>query len=156
VPEVRSNIIEAVLFRREKVSAEYLLLRRAAHEPLYPGIWQIVTGTLHDGESALAGAGREIREEVSLVPVRFWVVPHISSFFDYRHDRISLIPFFAAEVAPGQDPVISQEHDDWIWLPFSEARERLVWPSQREGLRVVHEFIIQGGNGAGLLEIPFP
>jgi len=156
MPEVRSMIVEAVVFRMAAGGPEYLLLRRGANETIYPGMWQIITGTLEQGETALAGAGREIMEETGIRPVRFWVVPHISSFYDHRHDRISLIPFFAAEVAAEADPALSDEHDAWIWLPFPAARDRLVWPSQREGLRVVNEFIAGGGLGAGLVEAPFP
>jgi 8-oxo-dGTP pyrophosphatase MutT (NUDIX family) len=156
MPEVRSTMVEAVLFRRTAGNPEYLLLRRAAHETVYPGMWQIITGTLDQGETALAGAGREIGEETGIRPIRFWVVPHISSFYDHRHDRISLIPVFAAEVSAKTDPTLSDEHDAWIWLPFAEARDRLVWPSQREGLRVVNEFIAGGGGGAGLVEVPSP
>ena len=124
MPEVRSMIVEAVVFRMAAGGPEYLLLRRGANETIYPGMWQIITGTLEQGETALAGAGREIMEETGIRPVRFWVVPHISSFYDHRHDRISLIPFFAAEVAAEADPALSDEHDAWIWLSFPAARDR--------------------------------
>jgi 8-oxo-dGTP pyrophosphatase MutT (NUDIX family) len=156
MPEIGGAIVEAVLFRRGGAAREYLLLRRAARETVYPGLWQIITGTLHEGESALTGAGREVREETGLQPGRFWVVPHISAFYDHTRDYITLIPFFAGEVEPGSDPLLSHEHDAWVWLPYPEAREKLVWPSQKEGLRIVEESIAEAGPAAGLVEVPFP
>jgi 8-oxo-dGTP pyrophosphatase MutT (NUDIX family) len=154
--EIINDIVEACVFRFRNDRPEFLLLRRAPHEPLYPGIWQIITGSLHEGETALEGVRREILEEIALTPVRFWVVPHLSSFYDHRRDRVSVSPLFAAQITPGEEPVLSGEHDRYEWVEFAEARKRVVWPSQKRGLEIVFEQILGGERAAGLLEIPFP
>jgi 8-oxo-dGTP pyrophosphatase MutT (NUDIX family) len=154
--EVVSNIVEVSVFRFLSDHPEFLLLRRAPFESLYPGIWQIITGSLRESETALQGAGREVLEEIGVAPIRFWVVPHVSAFYDAGVDRISLIPHFAAQLTPEAEVVLSHEHDLYEWVEFREARKRVVWPAQMQALEIVYEQILGGERAAGLLEVPFP
>ncbi len=151
-----SSVVEAGLFRFQRDRPEYLLLRRDSNEALYPGLWQIVTGSIQESETAVEAAGREIMEEVGLVPLRFWVVPHISSFYDAVRDVISLVPLFAAQIPPNTDPHLSPEHDRYAWLELENACRRLVWPGQRDALRSIHACIVGGEASGRLLETPFP
>jgi dihydroneopterin triphosphate diphosphatase len=152
---VGSRIVEVCIFHFTGDFVEYLLLKRAARDPLYPGIWQWVTGALLEGESSLDAAVRELREETGLNAERLWIVPHVTMFYESAHDGLHLNPLFAVQVENGVDPVLSREHEGFQWLPFDEARRRLVWPGQREGLDVVQRFIITGEEGAGLVERGF-
>ena len=54
-----SNMIEAHIFRMKKGKIEFLLLKRSENE-IYPGLWQMVSGTIHKGETASQTALREI------------------------------------------------------------------------------------------------
>jgi dATP pyrophosphohydrolase len=146
--------VEVCPFRFVHDRVQYLLLRRSENESIHPGLWQIVTGTMEDGESALQAARRELREETSIVPVRFWVVPFINSFYDHRHDTINLIPFFAAQRAAGEDPRLSAEHGASAWVTYEEGRNRLVWPGQRNGLDIVHRYLVGGEKAARMTEVP--
>ncbi len=153
---LESNIVEVCLFRFTGSRIEYLLLKRAQDDLLYPGIWQWVTGTILDGERAMDAALREFYEETGLRGERLWIVPHVSIFYESVHDRVHLSPLFAVQVPFGVDPVLSQEHSEFRWLPYAEARRRLVWPGQREGLDMVNGFIVTGEDGTGLLEMRLP
>ncbi|HUN65641.1 MAG TPA: NUDIX domain-containing protein [Bacteroidota bacterium] len=144
----RSSMIEVCVFRFAGNRPEYLLLRRVDDEPLYPGLWQYITGSLEEGERAADGALRELREETGFVPVGFWRAPYVHSFYDDRYDAIQAVPLFAAQAAPGQAPRLSAEHDEFLWLSAGEASRKLVWPGQREGLRIVHEEIAGGREAA--------
>ena len=148
------GMVEVCIFRIRNSAAEVLLLCRAEDEDLYPGIWQNVTGSVHDGEDSIAAARRELGEETGLAPARFWIVPHVSSFYDRARDAIVSVPLFAAEVLPEASPVLSREHDLFEWLPFSEASSRLVWPAQRRGLDIVLQYIVGGEAASRLSEIP--
>jgi dATP pyrophosphohydrolase len=132
----------------------YLLLRRAPDEPAYPGLWQVVTGSIEPGEKAIDAALRELREETGVRPEHFWVVPYTNSFYDHRLDCINLIPFFAAQFAPGDNPRLSAEHSESSWLSHRDARACLVWPGQKAGLDVVHSSIVEGQPAARLTEVP--
>lgn len=111
---------------------------------MYPGLWQFITGSIEGQERAIDAALRELKEETRLDPRAMWVVPYINSFYDHRRDLISLNPVFAVEVGKGEDPVISHEHQQFQWLKYEDAIHVLVWPGQREALRIVHEFFIKG------------
>ena len=154
MPSIISNIVEVSVFRLRASVPEALLLQRARDENLYPGVWQNVTGSVQDGESALGAAKRELTEETGLEPVRFWVVPYTTAFYDPRQDAIVVVPFFAAQVGLESVPSLSREHDRFAWLGLAEARDRLVWPGQRQGLEVVFKSIVGGDAASHLSEIP--
>jgi 8-oxo-dGTP pyrophosphatase MutT (NUDIX family) len=154
--EVTSDLVEVCVFRFQADRPQVLLLRRAADDPLYPGIWQNITGSLRVGEGALEGARRELQEETGLEPAKLWIVPHVSSFYDPVRDAVQLLPLFAAQVAVEAPVRLSREHDRWEWLALAEASRRLVWPAQRAGLEVVEEYLLRGQESARLSEVPLP
>ncbi len=53
---VVSNMVEVCVFRIRGDRGEVLLLRRAKGEALYPGLWQLVTGGVLEGETSLHAA----------------------------------------------------------------------------------------------------
>jgi 8-oxo-dGTP pyrophosphatase MutT (NUDIX family) len=151
---VISRMIEVCVFRTLREKTEYLLMKRADDEPVYPGIWQIVTGTMQEEESALKASLRELHEETGLVPVQYWVVPHTNAFYDYRRDAVHLVPFFAARVSQEAEVRLSHEHSAFTWTSYADARARLVWPGQRAGLDLVEAVIVGGEEASRWSEIP--
>ncbi|MEW6509480.1 MAG: NUDIX domain-containing protein [Bacteroidota bacterium] len=151
---VHSRVVEVCAFRMQGEFPEYLLLRRAPTEPIYPGLWQIITGTIEGEERATDAALRELREETGQVPEQLWVVPYTNAFYDHGRDAVSLIPFFAARYSPAVQVHLSAEHAAHAWLAFAPARERLVWPGQRAGLDIVHHSIVGGEDAPHLIAIP--
>src|SRR5262245_63547611 len=98
MPSIVSTIVEVCIFRFIGDRPEFLLLKRAPDERLYPGIWQLVTGTIEPGETATQAALREVLEETGFSPRVLWSVPFINSFHDPHLDVINLTTFFAAQV----------------------------------------------------------
>ena len=145
--------MEVCVFRVLNAETHFLVLQRAANEKLYPGLWQIVTGTMKKNESALQAAVRELKEETGLSPKRCWTIPYVDTYFDLAKDTIQLVPVFAAEFDSSSTLQLSSEHQRSEWLRFEDARKRLVWPGQRHSMDVVHEFIIGNGEAAQLVEI---
>jgi 8-oxo-dGTP pyrophosphatase MutT (NUDIX family) len=150
MPEFRSEIMEIYIFRRSADAPEYLLLQRAHEDRLYPDMWQIITGTLDGKETALQCALRELFEETGLKYNKLWVVPATDSFYDHQRDVVQVMPVFAVEVDGEAEPKLSREHQTFEWLPFDDARKKLVWPGQRSGLEIVHRYIT-GREAASLL-----
>jgi dihydroneopterin triphosphate diphosphatase len=153
MPAPACDTVAVCIFKISGGQPRYLLLRRARREKLYPGIWQFVTGSVHEGESAPDAAYRELREETGLQPARFWVVPYVDCFYDVSRDSVNLSPLFAAEVKGAAHPVLSREHSEFHWFTLGAATRKLVWPGQRAGLRIVHEFIAGGEEAAQLTRI---
>lgn len=156
MPIIASSIIEVCVFRFINSGPEYLLLRRAPDERIYPNIWQLVSGSIEGSEKAYEAAVRELREETGFTPEILWTVPFVNVFYDHAYDSMVLSPFFAAQVGPGLDPVLSSEHTEHAWLELKVARSQLVWPGQKSGLDIVHNSIVSGAQASGLTRIPFP
>ena len=154
MPQMVAHYVEVYPFRVLRDSVEYLLLLRSPHESLYPGMWQVVTGTCENGETAVQAAKREFAEETGLRPARWWVVPRLNAFYDIARDSVNLSPAFACQLDPEAEPVLSGEHSAWRWLQRKEAARLLVWPGQREGLTVVEEYIVAGQKASELLRLP--
>ena len=136
-----------------KNEPHFLVLQRAKEEKLYPGLWQIVTGTMKKHERALKAAIRELKEETGLSPKRCWTIPYVDTYFDLHKDTIHLVPVFAAELDSSSTLHLSSEHQRFEWLRFEDARKRLVWPGQKHSMDIVHEFILGNKEAARLVEI---
>jgi 8-oxo-dGTP pyrophosphatase MutT (NUDIX family) len=150
MPQIVSRIVEVCVFRFVDNRPEYLLLKRSANDRIHPGIWQIVTGTIHEGEKAVDGSLRELREETGLKPKRLWVAPYVISFYDHHNDAMNINPLFAAQAGRADEVKLSPEHQTYEWLLYDEAKRRLVWPDQRQGLEIIDRYIV-GGEEAGRL-----
>ena len=148
-----SRFIEICVFRRSKYEPQYLLLQRSERDDLYPGIWQIVTGSVEEKEYARKSALRELEEETGLNAERFWIVPFVDSFFDADNDAVHMVPVFAVEVNKNSGVKLSHEHKCCEWLFYEEAKEIITWPGQRKALKIVHKYLTGGNETAGLLEI---
>ncbi len=147
------NIVEVCIFSFDNKEPMYLMLRRSKSESLYPNAWQVVTGTIEEGEAALHCALRELKEETGYAPKKLWIVPHVNTFYSVSQDALNHTVVFAAQVAPKTNPVLSPEHHQFEWHVIDKAKELCVWPGQIKALEVVHEFIVQGKKAAEFSEI---
>ena len=148
-----SKIIEVCVFRFNSDRIEYLVLRRAPDERLHPGMWQIITGMVEEGERAVETALRELKEETGFTPEHLWSLPQLTTFFDVRNNAINLCPVFAVQVKNGTNPVLSSEHASFDWLPPQSAQSRLVWPSHRAAIDLVDQYIVRGEEAAFRLKL---
>ncbi|HEX9829783.1 MAG TPA: NUDIX domain-containing protein [Bacteroidota bacterium] len=150
---VSSRIVEVCVYKIVNNKPKYLLLKRAENDSLYPGIWQIVTGMAEGDENAVTTALRELSEETGFRPERLWVVPFVDVFYSAKSDTVNLTPVFAAEVKEGNEPKLSDEHQEYSWFSYEDAKKRLVWSGQKNALKNTEKNIIQETEGGRLAEI---
>ncbi|MBT5773075.1 MAG: NUDIX domain-containing protein [Dehalococcoidia bacterium] len=131
---------------------EYLVLLRAP-DRVDEGRWRIVTGKIEGSEAAWQAARRELAEETQLPLARLLVVPYVSRYYEWQHDRLNDIPVLLAVVEPGADPILDDEHVDFRWATRDEALDLLVWPAQREGLRAADLLLTDHHQPGHALEI---
>ena len=141
MPNTAVRVVDVYPYRDRSVNPEFLLLHRAPNTQ-YAGQWRMVGGKIEAGEAAWEAGLREVKEETGHAPSQFWTVPSVNTFYEWQADRINLIPAFAAALP--NDPVLDDEHDDFVWLPAQEAARRLAWPEQQRLLRVADQLLRDG------------
>lgn len=137
--KVLSYMVEAHIFRLKNERMEFLLLRRAESE-IYPGVWQMVTGSMNQSEKAAETVLREIKEETGFIPEKLWVVPYVNSFYSRRRNHICMVPVFAAQVSADTDVRLSNEHSDYKWLERDQAIKLLAWQGQRVSVNTIFDY----------------
>lgn len=141
MPNAAIRVVDVYPYRWDGDRPTFLLMRRAASAE-YAGQWRMIGGKIEPGEAAWQTALREVKEETSQTPTRLWSVPSMNHFYEWQHDRVNLIPAFAAEL--DTDPVLNHEHTDFAWYVAAEAIERLQWPEQQRLLRLTHQMLRAG------------
>jgi dATP pyrophosphohydrolase len=125
---------------------KYLILHRSDKAYVYPSLWQVITGRIEEGETALEAALRELKEETGLVPEKLWTLPYVATYFETPKDIIHASPVFGIVVDHSAVIKISEEHQDYKWLDFDDCIECLLIPAHREGTRVFRDFVLNSAQ----------
>lgn len=149
--EITSGYVEVHIFRRINDSLKYLLLKRGENE-IYPGLWQMVTGKIKEGEKAYETALREMKEETGLVPLRFWTAPKVNQFYQAERDAVFIVPVFAAEVST-DEVKICKEHCEYKWVSPEQARELFPWEEQKKAIDIITGYVLKMSGYLDLVEI---
>lgn len=143
---VRRDMVTVFVARPDERGAahEFLQLRRVAGDYM-GGTWQTVRGVVEPGETAIAGALRELKEESGLTPREFYGLSSIDSFYTARFDTIWHCAVFFALIDREQSVVLNEEHDAHRWVAQTSINENFMWPRERELIAEIGREILSGG-----------
>jgi 8-oxo-dGTP pyrophosphatase MutT (NUDIX family) len=129
----REKSAGAVIFHRG-VRIEYLLLRA--------NYWGFPKGLIEARERENVTALREVKEETGL-DVRIVEGFRVEDRFMYRREGalVRKVAVYLLAEAQTRDVQISWEHDEFAWLPFQAALEKLEFKGLRDVLRQAHAFL---------------
>jgi dATP pyrophosphohydrolase len=98
MPQIVTNYIELHICHKTLNGCKFLLLKRADKAKIYPGIWQMITGTIESHEHTKDTLLRELNEETGLKPHKIYSIPRINTFYLAISDKICMSPVFLAIV----------------------------------------------------------
>ena len=105
-----------------------LLLRRSTKETSFHGLWELPGGKVENGDNPLNTAITELFEETGLKVKPESAIDSRHGFFaPHRdHDMKKIYYAFLVSLDPFEHPSfptvkLSEEHDDYVWLPMEKA-----------------------------------
>lgn len=142
--KIQTLYVEVCVFKKRKNKIRFLVLKRSSNDKIFPGINQIITGTIDTikCETALDAALRELYEETHLKPINFWVLPMVNSYYVVNKDFVNISPMFVAEVDWESEPILSSEHESYQWCNLNKTIRALIWEGHRKAIKILYDYLI--------------
>jgi dATP pyrophosphohydrolase len=138
---IKCSSIAAYVCRVTVSGMDVLLIRRSAG--YLESTWQMVSGKIEKGETAWQAALREIKEEVGVVPDRFYSADRMETFYEVSQNCINLIPIFVGFVDNNQSITISNEHTEHRWVSYDKVGDFMKFRHQMETCRWIFKQFVQ-------------
>ena len=126
-----------VLFRNNSGKNEFLLLN-------YPqGHWDFVKGKIEQNETSHEAAIRETREETGITNIEFIDGFEESVEYDFRFKKENIhkkVIFFLAKTDE-KNIKLSHEHNDYLWLEYSNALKKTTFENAKNVLSKANQFL---------------
>ncbi len=142
-----------VIFRKEDGKTYYLLLHYKT-ESNRGGHWGFSKGHVENGETEEETTKREIFEETGIKDII--IIPGFKELEKYFFRRnyglkgeakktapwvFKSVIFYLAETKT-REVKISEEHSDFLWLPYEEAFKKLTFKNAKNILKKANDFIL--------------
>jgi 8-oxo-dGTP pyrophosphatase MutT (NUDIX family) len=129
--------VEAIIFRRNSDTIEYLLLKRLPDRNRF---WQPVTGGLEEGETRTEALRREIQEETGIKNL-IKVIEGLY-FFEFSDPKLNQEYVYGVEVSSTEKVLLDgKEHSEYRWCGIKEALQLLSWKENREALEKLNTIL---------------
>ena len=121
---------------------KFLLLYRKAHEHYREG-WFFVRGLFEPNEEIEQVVRREVEEETGIKGLFFvkGFKETVEWFYSKEGKTVHKTAIYLFAETAAEKVTISEEHDDYAWLPFQEAYARLTFENDKQIIKKAHDFI---------------
>lgn len=117
--------------------------RRCDPKTGFKEFWGFSRGLIEEGEDEIETVKRELKEETGLVELTF--IPgfreSIQFFFRWQGELIKKTAHYYLAGTKKKRIKLSREHDDYAWLTFTEALNRLTHKNSKDLLKKAHEYL---------------
>ena len=125
----------AVIYKNDK----YLLLKYSM------GHWGFVKGHVENKESEEETLFRETKEETGLTKENLKLIDGFKEKINYyfKKDNKKIykeVVFFLLE-SKTNNITLSHEHDDYLWLPYKDAYDKLTFKNSKNLLKKANDFV---------------
>jgi len=152
-PKLRTDIVDVYVFRRSTGQHVELLQMRRATGALVD-TWHPVMGHVHDGETAVQTAVRELMEETGFSAQVMWQLEQPNIYYLASHDSMVLGPCFAVEVAADAEPTLNHEHDAHRWVSEARVDMDFLWSGQRQAIaQILRDLVPVDAPARGWLRV---
>jgi dATP pyrophosphohydrolase len=131
--------VQAFVFSKN-FSFKVLVLKRT---PERSGYWQPVCGGVEKGEELKEASLREVFEETGIKSIKSII--DLEYTFTYRETKKGVLMdmqdfCFAVEIDNVADIKLSDEHEEYKWCSYTEAKEYLKWEHNLVALeKLIHK-----------------
>jgi len=127
----------AIIFRKENNEIFYLLIQYGL------GHWDFSRGLIEKGEKLEETAKREIQEETGLIDLEF--IPGfketVKFFYKFEGKNIMKFATYFLVETKQREIKLSYEHNDFVWLPYEQALEKITYNNSKKVLTKAQEFL---------------
>ncbi len=150
--------VHVYLFRKTNNGYEYAIFQRSD----LTVCWQGICGGLEDNESVIEGARREIYEEAGITtPFPLYKLETTSYLPDiiiaksereHWSDGIVVIPMYYLAMEYDGEIILSDEHLQYKWMSYKDAREIIYFDDQKTALYELNELLLRNKLGKARID----
>ena len=130
-----------VLFQNVSSEKLFLLLN-------YPqGHWDFVKGKIEENETLYETARRETKEETGISNIEFidGFEENIEYDFKFKREDVHKKVIFFIAKTDIKKIRLSHEHNDYLWLGYSESLKKITYQGSKNILIKANEFLLNTG-----------
>ncbi|MFB4212329.1 NUDIX pyrophosphatase [Shouchella sp. JSM 1781072] len=137
---IQTTGVAVVVLRNQKNQTDVLLLKRQS--TILNEAWTYIGGKIEQGEMAYEAAIREMKEETGLTPLSMYTSNTFDQFYDPKKNSIYMAPVFVAFVSSKNGVRLNEEHSQFKWCSFRNAKSVVTLPGSEEVLTFIENHFV--------------